>query len=188
MNCMKKLVSKRHLILVAVLDCLLAALVYTYNAGLQADVGVIFRVLVPSSSHVVYISGAVRNPGVYELGTDTRIFQLVDLAGGFSEEADLEAVNEELNLSKIALDGEHITIPFRVKQLAEAKEVANSTATSHVSLNTASLEELDLLPGVGLATAEKIIANRPFTTVEGLLDVPGIGASKFADLKDLVSL
>jgi competence protein ComEA len=140
----------------------------------------------------VHVVGEVRRPGVYELAGGARARDAVTAAGGLLGDANQAAVN----LARVVADGEQIAVPREGESapLGAAGGAPGATpgaAGGKVDLNTASAEQLDALPGVGPATAQKIIADRtsngPFRTVDDLLRVPGIGPAKFDALKDLVT-
>jgi competence protein ComEA len=132
---------------------------------------------------VVDVAGAVRRPGLYHLGAGTRIADAVAAAGGATANADVALVN----LAAPLADGEQVLVPVRG---AGAAAAGAPSPTAPLDLNTASAEQLDALPGVGPATAQKIIdyrqAHGPFRSVDELEAVPGIGPSKLAQLKGLV--
>jgi competence protein ComEA len=133
---------------------------------------------------VVDVAGAVRRPGLYHLAAGTRIADAVAAAGGATARADVTLVN----LAAPLADGEQVLVPAR--GAAGTAVAGASTPTAPLDLNTASAEQLDALPGVGPATAQKIIdyrqAHGPFRSVDELEAVPGIGPSKLAQLKGLV--
>jgi competence protein ComEA len=148
-----------------------------------------------------YISGAVHSPDVYSLPPDSIVRDLVQMAGGFNGEAAAEAVNLALPLA----DGMHVHIPTRdeastsppliTMPLAPASNSStdgSSSAGGLININTATLEELDTLPGIGPSTAQKIIDHRnsygPFLTIEAVLDVPGIGPVKFEQIRTLITV
>lgn len=134
---------------------------------------------------VVDVAGAVQRPGLYHLAAGTRIADAVAAAGGATRKADVTLVN----LAAPLADGEQVLVPARGAAGAGADGSAPSP-TAPLDLNTATADELDALPGVGPATAQKIIdyrqAHGPFRSVDELEGVPGIGPSKLAQLKGLV--
>jgi competence protein ComEA len=133
---------------------------------------------------VVYVSGAVRRPGLYRLAQGTRIADALALAGGARPKADLVAVN----LAAPLADGEQVVVPLRGAAVAAGG--AAPSATSPLDLNSASLEQLDTLPGIGPATAQKILdyrqAHGAFHSLAELDAVPGIGQARIEQLKGLV--
>ncbi len=143
---------------------------------------------------VVDVSGAVVNPGVYDLKEGARVDDAIQAAGGLAEDADTSALNRASLLS----DGMKITVPRQGEVVPEASSgaegapasPASSAAKSLVNINTASAEELQTLNGVGPSTAEAIIAEREenglFATTEDLMRVSGIGEKKFAKIKDAI--
>jgi competence protein ComEA len=148
----------------------------------------------------VQVAGAVRRPGVYEMGVAARVFEVIDRAGGFAEDADPQSVTLATRLT----DGCRIYVP-RVGETAqgavaspEKQTIAGaggsggSATSGTVSINSAGVEEFDTLPGIGPAIAEDIVtyreANGPFTSIEQLTDVPGIGPSKLEQLRPFVTL
>jgi competence protein ComEA len=138
---------------------------------------------------VVDVVGAVRRPGLYHLRQGTRIADAVALAGGSTPEADLALVN----LAAPLADGEQVVVPSRSPvggAIAASPPVAGASPTAPLDLNTATAEQLDALPGIGPATAAKIVAFRQshgaFHAVDELDAVPGIGPSRIAQLKGLV--
>jgi competence protein ComEA len=156
----------------------------------------------PGAEVVVHIAGAVFRPGVQHLGAGARVVDAVERAGGATPDAELGRVN----LAAPVQDGQQVYVP-RVGEVPPAPvgggPAGAGTSGSPgagaagqpgglVNLNTATTEELDTLPGVGPTTAEAIIAHReangPFTSVDQLLDVRGIGDAKLADLRDLVTV
>lgn len=142
----------------------------------------------------VHLLGAIARPGLYELREGDRAIDAVAAAGGFTDVAD----QAQLNLARLLADGEQIYVPA----IGEIPSVApgspgvpggpapGGAVPGKVNLNTADAAALDTLPGVGPATAQRILdwraANGRFTAVEDLLSVSGIGEKTFADLKDLV--
>lgn len=153
---------------------------------------------------VVYVCGAVRRPGVYHLAPGARIADLLSVAGGSTAKAELQAVNLAAKLT----DGQQVVVPERgATAVAAAGDTSGAGAASGttasgtsgsagasapVNLNTATEAELDALPGVGPATAQKIIdyrtANGGFKSVDDLKNVSGIGDAKFATLQPLVTV
>lgn len=149
---------------------------------------------------VVHVVGAVLHPGVYELRAGSRVVDAVEAAGGALGNAALGS----LNLARILSDGEQVYV-FTADEVAAgaapsapvasgppgSSGQAGPASAGLVDLNTATVEELDALPGIGPATAQKIVddreANGPFATPEDLMRVSGIGAAKFEALKDLVT-
>jgi competence protein ComEA len=143
----------------------------------------------------VQVAGAVRRPGVYEMAEGARVFQAIEKAGGFVAAADEQAVT----LAAQVTDGCRVYVPREGETTTTAVATvtggasANGSASSGpVSLNSATLEQLDALPGIGPSTAQKIITYRetkgPFTSVDQLTEVPGIGPSKLEELRPLVGL
>jgi len=148
----------------------------------------------------VQVAGAVVRPGVYQMDADARVFQAVEKAGGFSPEADAQAVTLAARLTDgcrvyVPAEGEVVTGAAGPEGPA-APDVGGSpgggSSSRPVSINSAGLEELDALPGIGPAIAQDIItyreANGPFSSVDQLTDVPGIGPSKLEQLRPLVTL
>src|SRR3954453_12682118 len=143
-----------------------------------------------SAAVVIDVAGAVHKPGVYRLTTADRIEDALKRAGGATRHADLSQINRAAKLE----DGRQILVPTRV---ATAKAAAGAAAgaapgapSQPINLNTATLEQLDTLDGVGPATAQKIVdyrtAHGGFGSVEELDQVPGIGDKKLAALRDKV--
>jgi competence protein ComEA len=152
------------------------------RASLKAEPTPVRRLLV----HVV---GAVRKPGLYELGDGSRVDDAIRAAGGPRRRADLALVN----LAAPVADGQQVVVPRRGQATAGPGSVGSGAAPPQpVHLNTASLEELDSLPGVGPVTAQKILDYRTehgaFASVDELDAVPGIGPARLAELKKLVQL
>lgn len=134
----------------------------------------------------VHVGGAVADPGVRELKEGSRVQDSVEAAGGFAENAAPDA----LNLARVVADGEQVIVPTIEQQEASAAGAAASEASASsgglVNINAATAAELDALPGIGPATAEKIVADReangPFSAIEDIKRVSGIGEKKYADL------
>ena len=130
-------------------------------------------------SITVHISGAVRAPGLVELAAGARVADAVAAAGGAAPAAELDS----LNLAAGLVDGQQVVVP------AEGDEVSPGPASSgQLRLNSATAQDLETLPGVGPVLAERIVAHRqqngPFSVIEDLLDVSGIGEAKLATLRD----
>ena len=149
---------------------------------------------------VVQVAGAVARPGVYSLPSGSRVADAIGAAGGYSMEVDPRAAETKLNLAAKLQDAQLIVVPRRGDGAtgtsgATGSKAAESGATSPgngpINLNLASAAELDTLPGIGPATAAKIIAAReekPFTSVDDLVARKIVAASTLAKFRDLVTV
>jgi competence protein ComEA len=185
-------ISRRHALLAAAGLLVLLVLVGRQLAGagsppparpvvVAADAG--------SETHpalLVHVVGAVRRPGLYRLDADARVADAVRRAGGATRKADLTLVN----LAAPVADGAQVVVPSRQVAGADTAK-ASGAGSAPVHLNTATLEDLDALPGVGPATAQRILdyrqENGAFATVDELDAVPGIGPARLEQLRELVA-
>ena len=139
---------------------------------------------------VVAVTGRVRHPGVVTVPAGARVIDALKAAGGPLPGADLAL----LNLARKVADGELVVVgvpgPAPAGPAAGGTSAGGAPAGSPVDLNTATLAELETLPGVGPVLAQRILDRRtehgPFASVDQLADVPGIGESRLAQLRDLV--
>lgn len=131
----------------------------------------------------IHISGSVNYPGLIKMKAGQRLFDAIDLAGGMTEEADID----QINLSLILNDQDKIYIPAK----GELASFVQGPSSDLVNINTASKEELISLSGIGDKTAEKIINYRqqsPFSKKEDLMKVPGIGENKYKEIEDKITI
>ncbi len=154
---------------------------------------------------VVQVEGAVVHPGVYTLPQGSRLQDALKAAGGVLAEADLRS----LNLARLLVDGERIDVPYKpgfaplVEMTPTPKNAPTTpegpsgatqipTTRAKIDINTATLEELQTLPGIGPVLAQRIIEYRetygPFVDIEELLNVQGIGESLLDRIRDLITV
>jgi competence protein ComEA len=142
----------------------------------------------PAPSLIVHVVGAVRRPGLYRLRDGSRIADAVHRAGGATRRADLSLVN----LAAPVSDGTQVVVPRRAPPAASGAPPAEAGAAGGpVHLNTATVDQLDELPGVGPVTAQKIVEYREqhgaFSSVDDLDAIPGIGPARMEQLRELVA-
>ena len=150
---------------------------------------------------IVHITGSVKNPGIVKLKEGSRIEDAIEAAGGLTENADISNVN----LAYVLDDGTKIKIPnlddedigdedVLSKESGEGiiQEDEKTANTNMVNINKATENELSTLPGIGNSLATRIIEYRKqngnFKTIEDIKNVSGIGESKFANIKDFISI
>ena len=141
----------------------------------------------------VQVSGAVVTPGVYKLPAGSRVFEAVELAGGTTEDADVSALNQALVLS----DGQMVYV-YAVGEQRTGQETGSGQGAygepddGRVNLNTATVEELMTLPGIGQSKAESIVSwreeNGAFGSVEDILNITGIKEGVFSKIKDHIKV
>lgn len=154
----------------------------------------------------VDIAGAVNNPGMYEATLGARLKDILTLAGGLSDEADRIFFQRNFNLARIVTDQEKIYVPssweinsgifiensrtldYISPQNISPSENNSSNSVEKININQATIEELDTLPGIGKVTAQKIINNRPYQSIDELLTKKVVNKSTFEKIKDLISL
>jgi competence protein ComEA len=144
----------------------------------------------PRARMVVHVVGAVRRPGLYRLADGARIADAVRRAGGATRRADLSLVN----LAAPIADGSQVVVPRRAPPAASGSDEGPDAAGGPggpIHLNTATVEQLDELPGVGPVTAQKIVDYREqhgaFSSVDDLDAIPGIGPARLEQLRELVA-
>ncbi len=152
----------------------------------------------------VDVEGGVRSPGLYVLPSASRIADAIAKAGGLSEEADEELMAKQVNQASVLVDGAKVYVPkkgdeshinglyvregstsYNPDPLLQRQETSQNGS---VNINSASSAELDALPGVGPATAKKIIDNRPYKTLEELVSKKAIRNALFEKIKEKLSL
>jgi len=149
------------------------------------------------------LSGAVEKPAVYEVTTGARLNDLIKKAGGISAEADKDYFYRNFNLARFLTDQEKIYIPYLSETYTgvfietqkildytkpQPQTVADETNSSLININEAEIEELDTLPGIGQVTADKIIQNRPYTTIDDLLQKKVVKKNVFEQIKTMISV
>ena len=138
-------------------------------------------------SVVVYVTGAVLHPGVYEVGGNMRVSDAIEAAGGFKN----NAAADYLNLAAQLSDGEKITVP--TKKEAKALNKDDDSDESHlVNINTAAKEELMTLPGIGESKADAIIAYRQenggYRNIEELMQISGITEGVYSKISEYITV
>ncbi|HAD20311.1 MAG TPA: hypothetical protein DCF42_07945 [Lachnospiraceae bacterium] len=147
----------------------------------------------------VYVCGAVRHPGVYQLPGGSRLYEAVDRAGGFTRKADRESVN----LAEEVSDGAMVRIPAKPADSRQtdgsggtgadqSRKAASSGSADLININTADAEKLMTLPGIGENKASAIVryreTNGRFGRKEDLMNVPGIKEGTFSKFKDQITV
>ena len=191
--------KKFILLCVLLLGCVLTSIAAEYFTN-EEPVPVISAQTQAKSKEqliTVYVSGAVARPGLYELPAGIRAQEAVEAAGGFTEAAN----QEKVNLAKKLKDGSQVNVPA-LKGSKKAITGTNASAGTAsigsqqkqvglVNINTASITELDSLPGVGEVTAQRIVEYRQqhsFTRIEDIMQVKGIGEAKFNKMKNRITV
>lgn len=171
--------------LVALSAGMVSALESKNNVALAVDQQLITaaeeRPLTSTANVFVHVSGEVINPGIYQLPANSRLFDAVFAAGGFTDQAQADSVN----LARPINDGEQI----KVAKIGEIS-VQSDQSQSTISLNSATLNQLDQLPGIGATLAQRIIdwreQNGGFSRISDLRKVSGIGPKLYESIKTLV--
>ena len=143
----------------------------------------------------VHVTGEVNQPGIYELPVDSRVYDAVQAAGGFTTDANIDAINLAAPLE----DGQQVRVPSKLSdQDADLNQGENEGFRSPppinalININTASQEILETLPEIGPVTAENIITYRQnegaFTQIEEIQKVPGIGPINYEGIKDYITV
>lgn len=213
----------KKLIFIAVLltGCIITSLISTNDKAktlpggsslLQSAQSAVTSKAAQAKTVRVQVSGAVLEPGIYDVPASCRVEEAIAAAGGMTENAD----SERVNLVRKVRDGMQIRVPVQKaaqtnrtqRKNAQAKSglgasttkkssstragtEKNNSAVQIVRINSASVSELQQLPGIGPALAQRIVETRNsgrFTSVEDLLRVPGIGKAKLAKLRDYVEV
>ncbi len=177
--------QKRGLAIVAGLVVLISALFVLRGSSQEvvaAPAPLEFEEVV-AQTLMVDVAGAVVNPGVYSLPLNARVFEAIKAAGGLKSGADASDVNQ----ARILKDGEQIYIyPASVSAPSSATKVVRKNGP--IMINRATVKEFESLDGIGPVLAGRIVAfrkeNGPFSTIEDLLKVPGIGSNTFAKFKE----
>lgn len=134
---------------------------------------------------LVDVSGAIANPGLYKLPNRSRIGDALVRSGGLSASADREWVAKNINLAEVLKDGSKIYVPH-INDGKDANVAKKSSG--QININTASLEELDKLNGIGLVRAQVIIDNRPYSSINDLTSKAKIPESVVEKIKDQITL
>ncbi len=148
---------------------------------------------------IVEVSGAVNSPGIYEMETDNRVGDAIEKAGGQTDDADTEWMTKVLNRAAYLTDGQKIFIPTAGQQSVKGSATENegdqntsSTPDAYggglVNINTATLSELDALWGIGQVTGQKIIEQRPYSSVEELLSRKVLKSNVYETNKNLLTV
>ena len=157
------------------------------------------EIQIETPSVIIHIAGAIKNPGVYQLKSTDRIVDAVKIAGGATEEANLDLIN----LAALLKDGQKIIVPYKTysetgeetntKNYNNAESMYSSTSVSTsatININTANAIMLQTLDGIGPVLSERIIEYRNqnglFGVIDDIKDVGGIGEKKFEGIKDLI--
>lgn len=134
----------------------------------------------------VYVTGEIKNEGVYFLKQNSRLETLIDVAGGLTLNADID----KLNFALLLKDSDKIVIPKK-EEKGKVEEESNENKTSKININTATKNELMKLSGIGSTYADKIIKYREqirFDKIEDIMKVEGIGNAKFEKIKDSITV
>lgn len=188
-------ISTKMKIVIAVVVVIIATTVgiYMYKQTQENTVSYYGNEEQSEETHIsqitVHITGAINNPGVIIIEEGARIVDALEAAGGETEEADVN----RLNLAYVLEDGEKLYIPSKNEEeqeyITQGKDNM-SEGQSKININSAQIEELITLPGVGETTANKIIEyrkeNGKFQKIEDLKNVPGIGDSKYENIKTMI--
>lgn len=146
---------------------------------------------------VVDVEGSVLHPGIKTIAVDARIEDAVGAAGGFDDSANRAWVAKNMNLAAKLTDGAKIYIPNTEESITQLRSssfdgqaavVGSVDQGGLININSASASELDSLSGVGPVTSQKIIDNRPYTTIDELLSKKIVGKSVFEKIKDKISM
>ncbi len=144
-----------------------------------------------TQSLFVDISGAVESPGVYRVSESTRLFQVIEMAGGLTEDADADSVNR----ASFVEDGQKIIIPEKGSETLNGTVPADASSppadNGLININTASADELKNLNGIGDVMAERIIeyrTSRSFKSKEDIMSVDGIGSKIYEKIKDRITV
>lgn len=212
--------KKLIFITILLIGCIITSLISTNDkektlpgsSMLQSAQSAVTSKAVQAKTVRVQVSGAVLEPGIYDVPASCRVEEAIAAAGGLTENAD----SERVNLVRKVRDGMQIRVPVQkaartsrtqrksaqatagysassTKKVGSTRAGAekNNSAVQSVRINSASVSELQQLPGIGPALAQRIVETRNsgrFTSVEDLLRVPGIGKAKLAKLRDYVEV
>lgn len=193
---MKKLETKNVIKIAAVIVCIIVAFVFFGEKGEKQEIVIDEQ----QSSEVsemedepeiklfVDISGQVKNPGVYQVEEGTRLFQLIELAGGLNASADINGLNQ----AEIITDGQKIIIPKEGEVATLPSLTDTGAGQGLVNINQADSIALQEIPGVGPSTAEKIINYRTehgrFKSIEEIKNVNGIGEKTYEKMKSKITV
>lgn len=197
----------KKILIIFLLFIIICALIYILKQSNDEDIISTDEFYITSTSNtteeesiniIVHIHGEILNPGLVYLPIDSRISDAISAAGGITEIADLSKVNLAYKLK----DAQKIYIPsiydeeqeICIQEDAGANVVVpdSSPPSLLININTAIQSELETLPGIGTSTAKKIIdyrlTNGNFKKIEDIMNVPGIGESKFNSIKDQICI
>lgn len=138
-----------------------------------------------SNSVLVDVAGAVKQPGVYSLPVSSRISDAIEKAGGITDDADSTYIAKVINKAEVLQDGQKVFIPL---MQSDAVVINSESSNELININTASAKQLDELPGIGEVTADKIITNRPYSTVEDLVTKKAVSQSVLEKIQDQITL
>ncbi len=141
----------------------------------------------PAEQIVCDVSGAVAYPGVITLQVGDRVGDAIQAAGGLSDDVDLLAVAEVLNMAEKVRDEQKIFVPFRQQQ-GKTQSRSGESKNARISLNAASQTELESLPGIGPVKAAEIIRRRPFRSIESLVSDKIVSQKQFDSFVDKIAL
>lgn len=142
-----------------------------------------------SSIHV-HVCGAVKKPGVYELSADARICDAISAAGGLKK----KAADSDINQAQLLSDGEQVCIPYKTakKQDTITETSSDTTKQSKINLNTATSEELQTLPGIGVSKADSILQyrqeNGKFSSIEEIKNITGIKDGVYSKIEAYITV
>ena len=144
----------------------------------------------PTDQIVVDVSGAVEHPGMYQLEKDARIGQAITRAGGFRAGVDDRVVAQTINLAQKLQDEDKIYVPFESDAVMAAAitRLSGGSVEGRISVNSASVSELESLEGIGEKRAQDLIAGRPYSSLSELVERKILSNTVFEQLKEHISL